>query len=268
MRAAGLSPARIRRRARSGSLIRQHRGVYRVGHAAPSVLARYMAAVKACGPGALLCGRAAAYLHGLLRGPPPPAEVLTTTERQIKGVDTRRTRHRDPRDATTVRGIPVTTVPRTLVDIAADASEDDLARACHEAGVKYRTTPAHVQAVLDRRPNSPGANKLLRVMRGDVKVSLSKLERGFLERLEADGLPLPETNRLASGRRVDCRWPDHKLTVELDGFRFHNSRRSWEQDHQREREARARDDEFRRYTYSDVFEDSRYMLAELRELLL
>jgi hypothetical protein len=159
-------------------------------------------------------------------------------------------------------------VPRTLVDIAADASEDDLARACHEAGVKYRTTPAHVQAVLDRRPNSPGANKLLRVMRGDVMVSLSKLERGFLERLEADGLPLPETNRLASGRRVDCRWPDHKLTVELDGFRFHNSRKSWEQDYQREREARARDDEFRRYTYSDVFEDSRYMLAELRELLL
>jgi hypothetical protein len=166
-----------------------------------------------------------------------------------------------------VRGIPVTTVPRTLVDIAADLDEDALARACHEAGVKYRTTPKQVDAVLKRRPNSPGAGTLRAVMSGDVKVSLSKLERGFLKRLKAEGLPLPEANRVVSGRRVDCRWPDHALTVELDGYRFHNSRYAWEQDRVREREARARDDEFRRYTYTDVFDDPAYMLGELRELL-
>jgi very-short-patch-repair endonuclease len=71
----------------------------------------------------------------------------------------------------------------------------------------------------------------------------------------------------AGGRRVDCRWPEHRLTVELDGYRFHNSRYAWEQDRRREREARARDDEFRRYSYADVFEDSAFMLAELRDLL-
>ena len=266
LRDAGISEDEIRHRVRIGALIRQHRGVYRVGHAAPSLLARYTAAVKACGPGALLCGKAAAYLHQLIKGPPPPPGVLTTTERRIDGVETRRTRR--PQRGPRVKGIPVTTVPQTLVDVAAVLDEGALARACHEAGVKYRTTPAQVEAVLLRRPNSPGVRTLRRVMTGDVKVSLSKLEAGFTKRLNAEGLPLPITNRIASGRRVDCRFPDHKLTVELDGYRFHNSRHSWEQDRQREREARQRGDDFRRYTYADVFEDPAFMLAELRQLLV
>ncbi len=70
----------------------------------------------------------------------------------------------DQREATDFRGIPVTTVPRTLVDLAAVLDLDDLARACHEAGVKYGTTPADVEAVLARRPNSPGAAKLQAVL--------------------------------------------------------------------------------------------------------
>ena len=80
-------------------------------------------------------------------------------------------------------------------------------------------------------------------------------------------MSLPVTNRPAGGRRVDCRWPEHRLTVELDGYRFHNSRYSWEQDRRREREARARGDEFRRYSYDDVMVDPTFMLAELRMLL-
>jgi hypothetical protein len=66
---------------------------------------------------------------------------------------------------------------------------------------------------------------------------------------------------------VDCRWPEHRLTVELDSYRFHNSRHTWEQDRLRERQARAREDEFRRYTWADVFETSEFMLNELRGLL-
>jgi very-short-patch-repair endonuclease len=75
------------------------------------------------------------------------------------------------------------------------------------------------------------------------------------------------TNRPASGRRVDCRWPQLRLTVELDSYGFHNSRHAWEQDHRREREAYARGDQFRRYTWADVFDDPTQMLAELRALL-
>jgi hypothetical protein len=138
------------------------------------------------------------------------------------------------------RGIPVTTLARTLVDLAGELPADLLARACHEAGVRYGLTPNAVVTVLARRPRSRGARK---------------------------ALPLPVLNRPAGGRHVDCRWPEHRLTVELDGYRFHNSRHSWEQDRRREREARARGDDFRRYTYGDVTEDPTFLLAELRSLL-
>ena len=121
--------------------------------------------------------------------------------------------------------------------------------------------------MLERRPKSPGAAKLWLIMAGDEPVTLSKLERGFVKLMRQERRPLPITNKPAGGRRVDCRWPEHKLTVELDSYRFHNSRYSWEQGYRREREARARGDEFRRYTWTDVFEDSTYMLSELGDLL-
>src|SRR5205823_13451067 len=116
---AGITPDEIKHRLGNGLLIREYRGVYRVGHRSPSLEARYLAAVRACGDGALLCGRAAAYLCGILKRPVPRPEVIARTERRIEGVKTRRCRHLDRRDATTLRGIPVTTVPRTLVDLAA-----------------------------------------------------------------------------------------------------------------------------------------------------
>jgi hypothetical protein len=264
---AGVTRERIDGRLRKGALIREHRGVYRVGHRARSVEARYLAAVLACGDRALLSGRAAGWLYEILRGRVPPPEVTAPTERRLKGVRTKRSRGIETKDATTWKGIPVTTVPRTLVDLSSLLSLDALARACHEAGVKYGTTPRHIEAVLARRPNSPGAGKLRRVMWGDVPVALSELERRFHQLLEQAGLPLPQTNRPAGGRRVDCRWPEARLTVELDGYRYHSSRHAWEQDRRREREAYLRGDAFRRYTHDDVIEHPQLMLAELTGLL-
>ena len=255
---AGVTPAEVKHLLTIGALLREHRGVYRVGHRAPSVEARYLAAVRACGEGAVLSGRAAAHLFGIVRAPAPPPEVTARTYRRVRGVRTRRAE----RTATLWRGIPVTTVPQTLVDLAADLSLDDLARACHEAGVRYGTTPAQVKAIGGRYP---GAANLRAVLDGDVRVTLSKLEKRFLERLEQAGLPLPVTNRPAGTKRVDCRWPEHRLTVEIDGYRFHNSRYAWEQDREREREAHRRGDAFRRYTYDDVAEDRTFV--ELRTLI-
>src|SRR3954462_13372840 len=128
--AAGLTVDEVRRRVRKGALIRVHPGVYRVGHQAPNVEARYLAAVKACGPGAVLSGRAAAHLWGLVRGAAPPPEVSAATLKRIPGITTRRVKRIH---AMSHRGIPVTTVPQTLIDLAADLSLDALARACHEA---------------------------------------------------------------------------------------------------------------------------------------
>jgi len=74
-------------------------------------------------------------------------------------------------------------------------------------------------------------------------------------------------NRRTDNRYVDCRWPEQRLTVELDSYRYHGTRHAWEQDHDREREARARGDEFRRFTWRNVVEDPEPMLADLRGLL-
>jgi very-short-patch-repair endonuclease len=265
--AAGISADWIDYRLDKGSLIRVFPGVYRVGHAAPSMEAEYMAAVLGCGDGAVLSGNAAGRLLGLIRGRPPEPQVLAKTKRSISGIDTRRIRAMDPRDRMTWRGIPVTTPARTLVDLVAVVSADALARAVHQAGVLHGTTPDDVEAVIKRRPRSKGIADLREVLHGDGKRILSKLERAFIRLLEVNDLPLPKTNRLAGGLFVDCRWPEHKLTVELDGYRYHRSRHAWQQDRLRERQAYARGDQFRRYTWADVVEHPRPVLEELRAVL-
>lgn len=118
-----------------------------------------------------------------------------------------------------------------------------------------------------RRPAAPGTAKLRAVTTGDHALLLSRLERAFRGVLRTARLPLPVTNRRKGAHFVDCRWPGRALTVELDSYRFHRTRRAWEQDRERERAARARGDEFRRYTWRDVAEDPEPMLRDLRALL-
>jgi hypothetical protein len=265
--AAGVTRDEVAHRIRTGSLIAEFPGVYRAGHRAPSVDARYMAAVKACGEVAVLSGLSAAWLWGLIKGAAPPPEVTAPTERRIKGIETRRGRKMDRRDATRHRGIPVTTVPATLVRLPSLLSFDDLTRAAHEAAVRHRITPDHVEAAQARHPKAAGAKLLRSIVRGDAPTLLSRLERGFRARLRAADLPPPITNRPAGSYYVDCRWPAHALTVELDSYRYHASRHAWEQDRRRDREARRRGDEMRRYVWTDVFEEPELMLTELRALL-
>ena len=204
--AAGITAGEIKARLASGALLREHRGVYRVGHRAPSVEARYLAAVWAGGEGALLCGLAAAYLLGLVAGPfVPRAEVLARVQRRIEGVRVRR--GLNPRDSFLWRGVPVTSPARTMVDLASALSVDDVARAFHEAGIRHHLTPDHVEAVLRRRPNSPGAAKLRAVIHGEVPLTLSALERRFRRLLRANGLALPRSNRRIEGRLIDSAGP-------------------------------------------------------------
>jgi hypothetical protein len=265
--AAGITSRQVDLRLRTRYLLFQFPGVYRVGHQAPSTEAAYLAAVLACGDGAALSGLPAAYVYGLVRGRSPMPEVTAPKERRIPGIVTRRCRGLDARDTTTWNGIPITTVPFTLTDIASRLAPEALAWAFHQASIRHRTTTEQVEEVMARRPNLPGRRKLVWVVSGDVGVTASQLERRFLARLRNERLPVPETNIRAGGRHVDCRWPDFKLTVELDSYRFHSSRHAWEQDRRRERQARARGDDFRRYTYTDVYEEPAAMMAELRSIL-
>jgi hypothetical protein len=259
----GWSPAAVNRWEKKGLLHREFRGVYRFGHRAPSWDARYMAAVLACGEGAVLSGLAAAHLLGALKGKPPAPEVTAPTNRRVKGVRTRRIKLARG-DTTRWRGIPTTSVPRTLIELAATLPLDDLARACHELDVRHGVRP---EATLAAAAGAPGVAKLRAVMAGDAPALLSELERRFLTLLRCHELPLPVVNRRRGAHYIDCRWPQHHLTVELDSYRYHHSRHAWETDHARDRAARARGDTYRRYTYRDVVEDPLPMLRDLAPLV-
>ena len=268
LRRAGVTHNEISRRARRGTLIRVHRGVYRVGHAAPSTEATYLAAVKACGEGAVLHDRAAAY-HLVLLPPkcmPPGSKVMCPTERSVPGVLTRRSRRIHPLDVTTHAGIPVTTVPRTLLDLAAGSDDDEFLWACHQAWVRWRTGPQEVRRVLERHANATGAGRLRGVVLGETRVTLSRLEGVFLSLLTKHGIEPPETNRSAGGKYVDCRWRG-RLTVELVSYAFHASNWAWERDHERRRDARAREEEFRVYTWTDVTQRASETANEVRSIL-
>jgi very-short-patch-repair endonuclease len=193
--------------------------------------------------------------------------VTCPTERRIRGVRTRRSRRFHPRELTIWKRIPITTVPRTLIDLPSMLSFDDLTSAVHEADVRHGTRPEHIEAVLQGYPNAKGATTLRAIASGDHPTLLSKLEKHFRALLRASALELPLTNRKQGAHYVDCRWPRHRLTVELDSYRFHRSRHAWEQDRERERAARARGDEFRRYTWRDVVEEPAPTVADLRVLL-
>jgi hypothetical protein len=260
---AGIARKQIQRRLARGTLLAVYPGVYRVGHSAPSTEARYLAAVDACGDGAVLCGFAAANLYGLLKGSPPAPEVTATTKRRARGVITHRARAIDPRDRTTFKRIPITTVARTVTDLAPGLSLNVLARAYHEGEVRHGLKPSQIEDVLARRPTTKGRRNLEAIIHGDHPVTLSFMERAFLKLLKEHNLPLPLMNRPRDGHWIDCRWPEHRLTVELDSYRYHRSRHAWQQGHDRERAARARGDEFRRYTYADVVEDPSRMMDEL-----
>src|SRR4051794_23992142 len=210
----GLSSSGIGRRVANGVLYPEYPGVYRVGHRAPSTLAHYAAAVLACGEGAVLCGLAAASLYGFLRRSRPAPEVITELNRRVRGVIVHRARELPAADIRRWDGIRVTTVPRLLVDLAGVLSLDLVARVHHEAWIRFRIPPVAIEEVLERRPTAKGAAGLRAVVHGDTPVVLSRLERGFLTFLRAHGFPMPLVNRPIGAHFIDCRYPQHRVTIE------------------------------------------------------
>ena len=258
LRAAGLDKYRVRRWVADGRLHREHRGVYAVGHAGRSTLAEYMSAVLAAGADAYLSHPPAAHLLRVLRGAPPPPEVtiVSVAHRARPGIVIHRVRAIDPRDVSVYLGIPITTVPRILLDLAPSLPPAELTRACHEAWIHHRVGPEEIDACVERNPHKPGAARLRTAARADV--TLSFLESGFLDLLRRHAVELPRTNIDHLGDKVDCHWPRLGLTIELLSYRFHGTRQAFEQD-----VARRRRSNHIAFTYGDVFERADATAAEV-----
>ena len=261
--AEGIDAEQIKRWLRDGRLRAVHRGVYAVGHVAPSMHGDYAAAVLAGGTGAKLSHAPGAHVFKLTRAkrpPPPEITVPTTAHRRRPGIVIHRVKALHPYDVTVHEGIPITAVPRVLLDMAPRLSPAKLGRACHEAWVHHNTTPAHVEACIARNPHKPGVAKLRYALGSDI--TLSDLEDAFIALLQRHGLPVPRTNIDVDGDKVDCHWPEHDLTVELLSFRFHATRDAFEKD-----VARRRRSLHVPYTYGDVVERADATAADLRQRL-
>ena len=256
----------LEQRIESGLLVPVHRGVYRLGHQAPSDHADYFAAVKACGDWSGLSGFAGAHLLDIVRNRPTRVEVTSARDRSVRGLIVHRARRTDLQ-LTNKHGIPVTTPAWTLLDIASRLDDEHLGRACHDAWVHHRCGLPAVVRALALRGKVPGSRRLLRILGGDDPTFLSRLEKAFYDLLREEKRELPVTNVRVGSHRVDCHWPHLKLIVELDSYRFHGSRRAWEKDRERDREARRRGEELIRYTWGDVYGTPDDVRAEMRARL-
>lgn len=234
----GVDRNAIDRRLARRLLIPLHRGVFAVGHRRLRIEGRWLAAVLAVGPGAALSHRDAAALHGM-RKPPESPKVSVTTGKDAKGtsavwVFARRTL--DAEDMTTVRGIPVTSPARTLVDLAPMLTAGQLAAALGEADRRGLLDVPVVERALARMRGRHGqghrrltAALAVHEQRGAV-LARSELEERFLDLIIRAGLPRPRLNASAAGFEVDALWGEARVVAELDGWAHH-----------KEREAAARD---------------------------
>jgi Protein of unknown function (DUF559) len=271
--ALGLSGDAIDRRLRLGRLHPIHRGVFAVGHSVLSREAAWMAAVLAAGPEAVLSHRSAAALWGIRDTSRANVDVIAPRRLVRPRIDSHRITL--PADETTTeRGIRVTTVTRTLLDLAEVLTPQQLERAITEADVRRLSSPHSLDALVARHPGRRGTAAIERALenRRDIgmAVTRSELETTFLAFLETHGLPRPRTNARITHRagtgEVDAAWPDHRLIVELDGYDVHTTRRSFEDDRARDRALTADGWRVVRITWHQLHR-STALAGELRTLL-
>jgi very-short-patch-repair endonuclease len=255
---------------RNGWLHRLHRGAYAVGHARLSAKGRWMAAVLACGPDAVLSHRAAAALHDLQRIPSGKIDVTAHSSRVHPGVRCHTSRCLPDQDRTLIDGIPVTSVERTLLDLALTYSRQRLRSTIEAAERRDLLDRGRFDSLLARSTGQRGAAPLKRALaelRDEAPWTQSGLERDFLELIREAGLPEPRTNVLVDGELVDVYWPANNLVVELDSYDYHRSRRSFEGDRRKDTKHTLAGRRSIRVTGARVKHERRALLGDLSALL-
>jgi predicted transcriptional regulator of viral defense system len=236
--AFGLSADAIDRRLRAKRLLPLYRAVYAVGHRPATKEMRWMAAVLTGGARAVLSHWAAAA-HWGLRAPRGSAVDVTTPRSQRPKPGIRFHRSNLPADETTVHdGIPITTVPRTIFDLAADSDQRQVERAINEAEVNRLWDELSLHDLLHRYPGRSGtrtARAALLKRNEGATYTKSDLEELFLAFAEKWGLPRPETNVYVEGLEVDCVWREQRVVIEVDSWEFHRTRAAFERDREKSR---------------------------------
>jgi very-short-patch-repair endonuclease len=271
LRGCGLSDDTIERQARTGRLHRMYQGVYAIGHPNPPLEGRFLAAVKACGDGALLSHFSGAAHWKMVEWDDRRLEVTVPASgaRHQPGVRVHRTKILEPIDVMRHRGIPVTSPARTLIDLATVLPEAGLRRAASRAQSLQLVNLGQLVAALRRLGRGRrGITKLRRIVAAGPAPTRSELEDLVLEFLLSNGLARPEVNRpmVLNGRRVvpDFRWPDQMLVIEADGAAWHDHRLAREDDSDRQALLEAHGERVLRITWDQVVSEPDRTLARIR----
>jgi hypothetical protein len=268
--ALGYSRHMVQTLLRRQRLHRLYPGVYAVGHTRLSVRGRWMAAVLACREGAVLSHRAGAALHGLRQIPSGAIDVTAPSRRQLPGIRCHGTRAPlDPADITIADEIPVTSIPRLLLDLAETFSEQQLLSTLEAAERQDKLDLLACEALLARSPGRHGTRPLQRVLAGlrEQPWTQSELECAFLALTRQAGLPEPALNVLVEGVLVDAVFPEQRLVVEIDGWSWHRTRRRFEDDRRRDIKLQIAGYRVARFTYQRIMHEPQAVAREL-ELLL
>jgi very-short-patch-repair endonuclease len=243
LKALGYDRHSIGYRRTVGRLHAVYRGVYAVGHGQITPRGRLRAALLAYGPDAILSHRSAAAFWGIR--PTAQANVDVTVpgsnRSSRRGINLHRARALHPDEVTTHHTMPITSIARTALDIAATFQKPHLTRALEQADRLELLDLRAIDQACDRYPNHAGRRPLLAAVRNlrEPPQTRSELERRFLDIIRAAGLPEPGINVQVAGYEVDFHWPRQRLIVELDGYAFHKHRGAFERD-------RAKDIAFQR----------------------
>jgi very-short-patch-repair endonuclease len=272
----GLSAEAVWKAVAAGRLHRVHREVYAVGRAELTAKGRWMAAVLACGDGALLSHASGAALRGLRQTAAALIDVTVPRLSPVSRPGIRVHRHPDltPADVTEFDGIPVASVSRTLLGLATFLREPQLERACDQAVVLDQFDLREMEDLLKRSHGRRGVARLRNVLaRGDLgsDVPASGLERRYRELCAQAGLPAPEVNRYIllgdEYHRVDFLWRKERVVIETDGNRYHST--GWQRARDHDRDALLTQHGYRhaRIAEDTITEDPSQAIATARSLL-
>jgi hypothetical protein len=270
----GLSGSAIDRRLRARRLLPVFAGVHAVGHGALRDEGWWMAAVLACGPGALLSHHAAASLWELHDWAGGAIDVTTASRSgraSRRGIALHRVRAvPDGAHAQHAR-IPVTSVARTAIDLAPRFGDRDLEQLVARALGAGLLTVAALRAQAAAGPNSRGAARvraLLDRLAGAGAADLrSRLEVAFASLCDTYNLPVPRTNVRVEGLTVDAFWPHAGLIAEVDGYEFHSMPTAFETDRLRDQRLVRAGYRVIRFTYRQVVDRPADVARTLRSLL-
>jgi predicted transcriptional regulator of viral defense system len=224
--ALGFSAEAIKHRVAKGRLHPVVRGVYAVGRPHLEREGRWMAAVLACGPGAALSHRSAGALWGFAKENTAYTEVSVkrSSESRLPGIRCHRRPSLPSSEITAHRGIPLTQPVRTFLDLVRVNGPRDLERAINEADKLDVIDADELRLALDDHAGEKGVRPLRRILdKHTFRLSDDELERLFRPLAAAAGLPVPLTKHVVDEFEVDFYWPDLRLVVETDGWRYHRT---------------------------------------------